>query len=149
MYMPGRLRTASRPSRTVIALASYATPFGPSAGSCALGWISVTGTLRGTRHRSPAGLGRPLFERSPRRLEHVRAERSQSTRRQPLQWSVQPPSEPSRARTGGRTVPPTGLRRPPCLVAGQGPFGWATARGSAVGVARAAAAYRQGAAPPG
>src|SRR4051794_40988422 len=30
MYMPGRLRTASRPSRTVIAEASYSTPLGGS-----------------------------------------------------------------------------------------------------------------------
>src|SRR5881227_2556309 len=39
MYIPGRLRTASRPSSTVIADASYATPLGGSGA----GWVGTDG----------------------------------------------------------------------------------------------------------
>src|SRR4051794_32877986 len=41
MYMPGRFRTASRPSRTVMSLASYEAPAGPFAGAFALPLVPV------------------------------------------------------------------------------------------------------------
>src|SRR2546430_218885 len=67
MYMPGRLRTASRPSRTVMSLASYEEPslarfpgdfFGGKWSFRCLPYTRQTPIPRGSRHGSGRGAGR-------------------------------------------------------------------------------------------
>src|SRR6478672_4602345 len=65
MYIPGRLRTASRPSRTWMADASYSTPLGGSG-------IAAAGTDSGTDGSGVSSLTRTSSSGSGRPEGHLR-----------------------------------------------------------------------------